>query len=153
MEACFITPPAKILYSPVPNSRDWIVRGDGIKYYSVILSKVIWVEPNFITDLGSIPRPLWWLYPPSDWYDNAVAIHDNLFWFQKCSFGQANRVLQEAMLVLDKTKKFDAAAFYHAVSIGSRKTYEKYGRMSDAERETGFAIIHDDGSIEIPKIK
>jgi hypothetical protein len=147
MNPHFITKPADILFSPVPNSTDWIIRMD-TGYYSAILDKVIVVGKNFITDLASVPRPLWWIYPPSGKYDLAVVLHDWLFWNQLCTFEQANRVLQEAMIVCG-CSKFDADAFYHAVGF-SKGVYRKYGKMSDAERETGFAKIID-GQIIIEK--
>jgi hypothetical protein len=130
MNPHFITKPADILFSPVPNSTDWIIRMD-TGYYS-----------------ASVPRPLWWIYPPSGKYDLAVVLHDWLFWNQLCTFEQANRVLQEAMIVCG-CSKFDADAFYHAVGF-SKGVYRKYGKMSDAERETGFAKIID-GQIIIEK--
>lgn len=66
---------------------------------------------NFITDFGSIPRPLWWVrgLSPTGRYRRAYVIHDYLFakneirhalGTRRSSFSEANAILREAMHVL-----------------------------------------------------
>jgi hypothetical protein len=80
MKARFLTPVEDILITPFPGSpREWVVRTD-IYYWSEVAKRTIHVPKNFITDLGSIPRSLWWLYPPYGKYTLAVILHDIGYW-------------------------------------------------------------------------
>lgn len=36
------------------------------------------VPADFVTDGASVPRPLWWLFPPVDRYFPAAVVHDYL---------------------------------------------------------------------------
>ena len=36
------------------------------------------VPPGFVTDGATVPRPLWWLFPPVGRYFLAAALHDYL---------------------------------------------------------------------------
>jgi len=140
MKSYFITRPAEIYFSPIPDSVDWVLRGEGLLYYSETLDKEIKVEPNFITDLASVPRALWWLYPPSGKYDLATVLHDWLYWEQTCTFEQANDVLYESMLVCGCLPR-DAAAFRFACLHGSRGAWDGYTDMNDIEKQKRFAKI------------
>jgi hypothetical protein len=151
MNAQFLTKPADHIFSPVPNSDDWIVRGE-IRFYSAILGRVITVPLLFITDLASTPFWLWWKYPPSGKYDLAVILHDWLFWTQQCTFDEANQVLREAMLICGCKQK-DANNFYWGVRLGSKGVWDGYAKQTDADRLKGFAIIEENGNIIIPEIK
>lgn len=43
-------------------------------------SEFVRVEAGFVTDFASIPRPLWWLWPPSQGpYLAATLVHDCLY--------------------------------------------------------------------------
>ena len=41
--------------------------------------ETIHVPKGFLTDFASIPRPLWWLYPPAGRWAAAALIHDRLY--------------------------------------------------------------------------
>src|SRR5262245_14892327 len=37
------------------------------------------VPAGFVTDFASIPRPLWWLLPPTGKYGKAAVVHDYMY--------------------------------------------------------------------------
>ena len=135
--ACFLILPNQQLFTPVKGSdTEWIVRYP-IDYYSNVLGKVITVPAGFITDLASIPRLLWWLYPPSGKYDLAVVLHDILYWRQETSRKDADLVLHEAMLVCG-CKKGVANNFYFAVRVGGQAAWDNNAKQDKA---TGFVKL------------
>lgn len=89
-----------------------------------------WVDvpKGFITDFGSIPQVFWNIpgLSPFGHYRRAYAVHDKLFvapvirtatGVRICSFSEANRILREAMCVLD-----DAIACSNVFTRLGRKT-------------------------------
>lgn len=62
--------------------------------------QVITVPKGFITDLASIPRPLWAVFPPDGEYAKAAVVHDFLYRFPSTSREFADSVFDEAMGVL-----------------------------------------------------
>lgn len=56
----------------------WEVQGEF--FYVATNHDVIRVPQWYLTDCASVPRPLWWLYPPYDYpYDAPAMIHDRLY--------------------------------------------------------------------------
>lgn len=48
--------------------------------YCTRAGRLIVVPEGFVTDGASVPRPLWWLYPPfGGEYDEAAVVHDFLY--------------------------------------------------------------------------
>lgn len=89
--------------SPIGNAgkdsngdRQWIV-ADSFTYRLLDTQYVISIPKGFITDLASVPRPLWPILAPHDSYMNAAIIHDYLYWDQRCSKSEADSVLRLAM--------------------------------------------------------
>ena len=77
------------------------------------------VAIGFQTDFASVPRPLWWVFPPWGTYGNAAVIHDWLYWTQKVDGKQivhqdADRIFDEAMGALNvgRTTRW---CLFHAV--------------------------------------
>jgi len=89
---------------------------DGIKWlllkdvtYCTKASEVLTVRRNFVFDFASVPRPLWWLYPPAGTSGNpygiAALIHDWLYAHRKIggrsiTFREANAIFYEVMVYL-----------------------------------------------------
>jgi len=48
-------------------------------YISGLLHQEITIPKGFVTDYASVPRYLWWLYPPVGGYDDAAVVHDYLY--------------------------------------------------------------------------
>lgn len=55
------------------------------------------VPQGFVTDFASVPRPVWWLFPPWAQYGNAAVVHDYCYWMQEVSRKQADAVILEGM--------------------------------------------------------
>jgi hypothetical protein len=80
------------------DGKTWTVV-DKLGFYSDVLACLVTVLAGFQTDLASIPRFLWSIYPPFGKYTNAALVHDWLYTFQPCTRAQADAVLLEAMEV------------------------------------------------------
>jgi len=61
---------------------------------------VIHVPAGFVTDLASIPRPFWPIFPPHGRYAKAAIVHDYLYAYGMFSRKYADDVLFEGMSVL-----------------------------------------------------
>ena len=82
-----MTPFVKRVLAPIrvealgPDYRTWMVF-DTFEYRlgSPDGPEYVRIEKGFITDFASIPRPLWWLWPPSQGpYLAAALIHDCMY--------------------------------------------------------------------------
>ena len=52
------------------------------------------VPTGFVTDLASIPRPFWSVFPKTGRYAYAAIVHDYLYWTQTVSRDEATRYLR-----------------------------------------------------------
>jgi Protein of unknown function (DUF1353) len=59
--------------------------------------RVVTVPIGFVTDLASVPRLFWLLFPPAARYSYPAIIHDYLYWYQPFDRSAADDVLKEAM--------------------------------------------------------
>lgn len=60
------------------------------------------VPPGFFTDLASVPRAFWWLFPRDGCYRKAAVLHDWLVTAPSIlSWGQAADVFEAAMADID----------------------------------------------------
>ena len=74
------------------------------------------VPKGYITDLASIPRILWWLYPASNGdYAGACVVHDYLYTI-KFPRKSADRALRKA-LKEDGNNRITVFLFYSSVRI------------------------------------
>ncbi len=66
-------------------TNDWIVASTRCHYQipeevSSNYKNIVYVVPlGFITDLASVPRSLWAIFPPSGIYTEASVIHDHMY--------------------------------------------------------------------------
>lgn len=58
------------------------------------------VPSGFVTDFASVPRLLWWLFPPWGRYGKAAVMHDYLYQSQPCSRSLADLMFLRGMQVL-----------------------------------------------------
>ncbi|MDR1279491.1 MAG: DUF1353 domain-containing protein [Opitutaceae bacterium] len=96
------------------------------------------LEDGFVTDMASIPRLFWRIFPPSGRYTAAAIVHDWLYWFQakeshltpkiRITRKQADNVLMEAMTALG-VPWLTRQTIYRAVRVGGgiawRGNYER----------------------------
>ncbi len=81
----------------------------------------ITVPAGFVSDLASVPRIFWTLFPPDSSYSQAAVLHD---WLcvkrgaveKSYDYKQVSYIFYESMLVLD-VNKFTAKTMYHAVLL------------------------------------
>lgn len=98
-----------LLVSPLADGRTWVVMRDfGYEREPYGSGNVIDVAIGFQTDFASVPRLLWWVFPPWGTYGNAAVIHDWLYWKQEINglpieHQDADRIFEEAMGVLNVT--------------------------------------------------
>lgn len=78
--------------------------------------RVITVPKGFLTDLASIPRFLWSVFPPDGEYAKAAVVHDYLYRYPSTSRQFADAVFDEAMGVLG-VKPWKRWLITHAVRL------------------------------------
>lgn len=108
---------------------------DGLEY--------VRIEKGFITDFASIPRPLWWLWPPSQGpYLAAALVHDCLY---KTGYvlnretgekrfierDEADWIMKEIMEVCE-TPLLTKRGIYRGVRVGGWRAWAKHRRSDDA---------------------
>ncbi|MGN6312614.1 MAG: DUF1353 domain-containing protein [Rhodanobacteraceae bacterium] len=126
------TPPSRPLL-PFGDQRDWIVTEDMI-YVIGKTNTAIVVPAGFIPDLASIPQALWSTgLTPTGQYGRAAIVHDYLYWSQKCTRAQADRLLLIAMKESD-VSEFDERAIYEAVHLGGASAW----KQDASDRVHGF---------------
>lgn len=82
----------------------------------------ITVPRNTVTDLASVPRCLWMIFPPHGRYAKAAIVHDYLYSNAIGTKAFADNVFNEAMLVLG-VPKWRRLAMYWAVRAFGRGGY------------------------------
>ena len=84
---------------------------------------VIAVPAGTVTDLASVPRPLWVIFPPHGKWAKAAIIHDYLYANGIGTKEFADKVFLEAMEILGvpKTKR---TLMYWAVRLFGRGSYQ-----------------------------
>ena len=102
----------------------WLLLDD-LVFQSVELNGLLIAPRGFQTDLASIPRALWAVFPKEDVYDQAAVIHDGAYGHALLTRGQqrvevvkpvADRLFYEAMLACG-FGKVRAQLLYRAVSL------------------------------------
>jgi hypothetical protein len=84
---------------------------------------VITVPAGFVTDLASVPRALWSIFPPHGRYAKAAIIHDYLYEFAIGSKEYADNVFLEAMEVLG-VPAYKRKMMFWAVRLFGRGKYK-----------------------------
>lgn len=84
---------------------------------------VVRVPVGTITDLASVPRILWSIFPPHDIYAKAAIIHDYLYDQAIGSKAFADDVFNEAMQVLG-VPTWRRVSMYWAVRLFGRGNYQ-----------------------------
>jgi len=85
---------------------------------------VIRVPAGTMTDLASVPRVLWAIFPPHGRWAKAAIIHDYLYENAEVTREYADGVFLEAMAVLG-VPRFTRSVMYWAVRLFGRGNYGK----------------------------
>ena len=91
-----------LLLKPNEDGKTWTLRQELI--YETDIGYKITVPAGFVTDLASIPRPLWVLWPPFGKYTRAAVIHDWLYDMHRKGGKHYSRCYADAILVPGGTK-------------------------------------------------
>jgi hypothetical protein len=84
-----------VTLTPNPDGRTWTV--DDLFSYIATNGDRVNVPGGFITDLASIPRFLWDVWPPEGKYTSAAIVHDRLYTTQFFTRARSDEILFEAM--------------------------------------------------------
>ncbi|MDX0445187.1 DUF1353 domain-containing protein [Sinorhizobium medicae] len=96
--------------------------------------KDVRVPKGFVTDLASIPRPLWSVLPRQARYTYPAVVHDFLYWFQPCQREEADDVLRLAMEELDVPATASSTIFHAVRMAGDRPWKENAEKRAAGER-------------------
>lgn len=80
------------------------------------------IPAGFVTDLATIPRWLWSIFPPHDYYAKAAILHDYLYETATGTKEEADYVFYEALGVLGMPK-WQRKLFYWGVRLIGRGNY------------------------------
>ena len=69
-------------------------------YHSDLVNADITVPTGFVTDLASVPRIFWDIFPPFGKYTQAAIIHDYIYKGHNYPRGTCDNIFLEAMIVL-----------------------------------------------------
>jgi hypothetical protein len=97
------------------------------EYYTDLFGerKYIKVPKNFITDLASVPRFLWNIFPPFGKYTKAAVLHDYLYQNHSgFTRKEVDKIFKEAMKV-SGVNFFIRNLFYLGVRVFGKKAWEK----------------------------
>ena len=100
--------------SPFADQTTWLLTRP-FRYQILDTNLVIEMPAGFVTDFASIPRPLWTLASPHEFYSRASIIHDFLYWDQRWTREQADRIMLIAM-----QESVVGFAERHAIYVGVR---------------------------------
>lgn len=89
----FLSP---VVASPFGDGDNWRLV-EKLDYRIYETPSTITLEPGFVTDFASIPRPFWSILPTWGQYGPASIVHDFLYWDQQCSREQADAIFLAAM--------------------------------------------------------
>lgn len=84
-----------LVVSPFGDGKYWYLRQK--LEWEAKSGRIYIVPQGFVTDFASVPRPIWWLFPPWAKYGNAAVVHDYYYWVQSISRGKADAVILEGM--------------------------------------------------------
>lgn len=91
-----------LVVSPLADGNTWRLRSPlGYEVGDLGSGDLITAQAGFTTDFASIPRVFWWILPRWGKYGNAAVLHDWLYWTQERKRAEADRIMLEAMGVLE----------------------------------------------------
>jgi len=84
--------------------------------HTLINGRTLWIDKGTVSNGASVPRLLWWIYPPYGTYTYPAVVHDYLY-----ENNLYSRELADRQFLLDMgkvgTNKFTKWLFYYIVRI------------------------------------
>jgi hypothetical protein len=111
--------------SPFADGDHWFLTED-LEYDVLDTGVVVPVRRGFVTDFASIPRPFWSLLPRWGKYGPPAVVHDFLYWDQRCTREQADRIMMLAMQESD-VGWFRTTLIHAALRIGGAFAWSSNG--------------------------
>ncbi|WP_176767852.1 DUF1353 domain-containing protein [Nitrosospira sp. Nsp18] len=108
--------------SPFADAENWFLT-QPLVYDVRDTGKEIIIPDYFVTDFASIPQPFWSILPPWGKYGPPSVVHDFLYWDQRCTREQADRIFLAAMEE-SKVTKFRRFFIHLAVRWGGAMSWE-----------------------------
>lgn len=102
------------------------------------------VPRGFVTDFASIPYGITAFFLPTGQYSRAAVIHDYLYWTQRCSRDQADRIFLLAMIESDVPYR-TRATIYRTVRAGGESSWI----ANQKERQAGQPRIIPEANMKI----
>ena len=130
--------------SPFADGENWFLVED-LRYEVGDTGKTVIVPAGFVTDFASIPRPFWSILPTWGKYGPPAVVHDFLYWDQRCTRDQADRILLVAMEESDPNfiRRF---LIHRAVSWGGWLAWDENEDIREAGKTReipGDMVPHD----------
>jgi hypothetical protein len=118
-----VSPPMEI--SPTADGKYWVLTR-ALEYEQPQTKQKFVVPRGFVTDLASVPRLFWSVFPPCGKYTTAAVIHDYLYWQQpkECQKDCADKLLLVAMEEAGVGFR-SRNAIYKAVQLGGQPSWDK----------------------------
>jgi hypothetical protein len=95
------------------------------------LFPVVRVPGGFATDLASVPRIFWSIFPPTGRYAWAAVVHDYLYWTQTVSRDDADEIIAQGMRDL-KVPDATVKAFYAALRLTGGIAWSDNKKLKEA---------------------
>lgn len=109
--------------------------------------RVYVVPKGFITDLASVPRPMWAFYPPNDTRTiRAAVFHDYLYSGSiDITREEADSILYDSLIFQD-VSRFTAFKYWLAVRVFGESHFMKYypGESSSEEHHNRIEVAAND---------
>ena len=93
-------------------------------YTVTVDGKDITVPARFTTDFASVPRLIWWAFPPWGRYAPATVVHDYLYKTGVFSRKKADRIFDEIMRELN-VKRWRRRSMYLGVRLFGRGPWKQ----------------------------
>lgn len=129
-----VNTPDPLIVEPATGTR-W--RLDQAMRVRIHTGRTVEVPADFVTDFASVPRLLWWLYPPHDHTARAAALHDYLYRTGMVSRAVADLAFLEVMLS-DGVRPSRAWAMYYAVRAFGWIPFRRYRSKPPTNAPSGF---------------
>lgn len=140
-----VPPPAPTV-KPFNDGKEWIL----MLPQEYLIGNSEWriaVPAGFVTDFASVPRLFWSRISPVDKHGRAAIIHDFLYWDQRCTRKQADRILMLAMKE-SQVPQGTRLQVYSAVRLGGANAWAMNAKL----RNQGYPRIIPKEYLTIPAL-
>ena len=118
--------------SPTGDGKYWVLQ-EPLEYIQPNTNQRFVVPRGFVTDLASVPRLFWTVFPPCGKYTTAAVLHDYLYWVQSdnCDRECADEIL---LIAMDEANVdlVSRNAIYAAVRAGGGSSWSENDRLKES---------------------